>query len=121
MSIPVIASSMCLSFLKENVDAARDRLVLSEQDRNLLQYHAQRTAWDYCAGCGDTCESCLDLPVSAADVMRRLMYAYSYSDYQMARNAVAQLPAGICKHLLAADFSATEKKCPRRMAIGKFM
>ena len=110
-----------LAILKENVDAARDRMVLSEQDRDLLQAHAQRTATDYCAGCGDICESGLDISLPVADVMRCLMYAYCYNDYQMARDAMAQLPPGIRQHLLATDFSEAEKRCPKGMAIGRFM
>ena len=36
----------------------------------------------------------LDDPVPVADVMRCLMYAHSYNDYQMAREAFARLPSG---------------------------
>ena len=53
--------------------------------------------------------------------MRCLMYAHSYNDYQMARDAFAQLPPRIQERLMQADFSAAEEQCPQRMAIGKFM
>ena len=110
-----------MTILKENVAAARDRTVLGDRDRRLLERHAHRTASGYCAGCGDICESLLEDPVPVADVMRCLMYAHSYNDYQMARDAFARLPSGIRSRLLRTDFSAAEKQCPQQIAIGRFM
>jgi hypothetical protein len=110
-----------LSILKENVAAALDRTVLSDRDRSVLKRYARRTASAYCTGCGDVCESLLDDVVPVADVMRGLMYAHSYNDYQMARAAFARLPPDIRRRLLAADYTRAEKQCPQRMAIGKFM
>lgn len=110
-----------LAILKENVSAALDPRVLSGEDRRLLQRHARRTASAYCAGCGDICEAGLDAPLPVADVMRCLMYADSYNDYQMARDARVRLPQGIRERLRETDFTAAEKRCPRRMAIGRLM
>ena len=110
-----------MTILKENVAAAQDRTPLSSRDRHLMARHARRTASAYCAGCGDICESYLDDAVPVADVMRCLMYAHSYNDYQMARDAVARLPSDIRSRLLQTDFSAAEEKCPQKIAIGKLM
>ncbi len=110
-----------MTILKENVAAAADRKPLSTSDRRLLAHYAQRTASTYCAGCGDICEACLDDPLPVSDVMRCLMYAHSYNDYQMAREAFAQLPPRIRERLMHTDFSAAEARCPQRMAIGAFM
>jgi hypothetical protein len=110
-----------MTILKENVAAAVDRTALSTSDHRLLARHARRTASAYCAGCGDICEALLDDPLPVSDVMRCLMYAHSYNDYQMARDAFAQLPPRIRERLMQADFSAAEARCPQRIAIGKFM
>jgi predicted aldo/keto reductase-like oxidoreductase len=119
-------SSICshmddLSILKENVAAAMDRSTLSETDRSLLRHDARETATGYCAGCSDICESVLTAQVPVADVMRCLMYANCYNDYQMAREAVGRLPDNIRERLLETDFSAAEARCPQGMAIGELM
>jgi predicted aldo/keto reductase-like oxidoreductase len=110
-----------LAILKENVAAAVDGTALSRRDRLLLDDYAQRTANAYCTGCGDVCESLIDDAVPVADVMRCLMYAHSYNDYRMARDAMGRLPADIRERLLRADYARAEEQCPQRMAIGKFM
>ena len=110
-----------MTILKENVAAAVDRAPLSTRDRRLLARHARQTASAYCAGCGDICEKLLDDPLPVSDVMRCLMYAHSYNDYQMARDAFDQLPPRIQERLMQADFSTAEEQCPQRMAIGKLM
>jgi hypothetical protein len=110
-----------LAILKENVAAAQDRAVLSDRDRSALAQHARQTASTYCAGCGDVCESLLDDAVPVADVMRCLMYAHRYNDYQMARAAMGRLPADIRERLLRADYARAESRCPQRMAIGQLM
>ncbi len=110
-----------LAILRENVAAARDRTALSRRDRSLLERHARQTASSYCAGCGDVCESLLDDAVPVADVMRCLMYAHRYNDYQMARDAMARLPVDIRERLLRADYARAESQCPQRMAIGTLM
>ena len=110
-----------LAILKENVAAAVDRSVLSDRDRSVLAQHARRTAAAYCTGCGDVCESLLDDAVPVVDVMRCLMYAHRYNDYQMAREAMTRLPADIRERLLRADYARAESRCPQRMAIGTLM
>ncbi len=102
-----------MTILRENVAAALNGTTLSKRDHALLQQHARRTASAYCAGCGDVCESLLDDAVPVADVMRCLMYAHSYNDYQMAREAMARLPSDIRQRLLRADYTRAEKQCPR--------
>jgi hypothetical protein len=110
-----------MTILKENVAAALDGQALTRDDRLLLRHHAKRTANAYCPGCSDICESLLDHRVPVADLMRCLMYARSYNDYQMAREAFAQLPPDMWMRLLKTDYAAAEKRCPQRIAIGKFM
>lgn len=110
-----------LGLLKENVAAALDDTALSEQDRAMLQRHARLTADRYCGGCGDICEASLEAGVPVADVMRCLMYAQGYNDYQMAREAFARLPPDIRTRLRQTDFTAAERQCPRRLAIGDLM
>ncbi|MGD9332557.1 MAG: aldo/keto reductase [Desulfobacterales bacterium] len=110
-----------MTLLKENVAAALDRTTLSHRDRRLMARHARRTASAYCAGCGDICEAYLDAPVPVADVMRCLMYAHSYNDYQMAREAWDRLPSDLRERLLKTDFRAAENRCPQQMAIGRLM
>ena len=110
-----------MTILKENVAAALDGQALTREDHLLLRRHAQQTASVYCPGCGDICESLLDDRVPIADLMRCLMYARSYNDYQMARAAFAQLPPNMRTRLLRTDFGAAEKRCPQRIAIGHFM
>ncbi|MDJ0802391.1 MAG: aldo/keto reductase [Desulfobacterales bacterium] len=110
-----------LAILKENVAAAVDGSALSGRDRDALAQHARRTAAAYCTGCGDVCESLIDDAVPVADVMRCLMYAHRYNDYQMARDAMARLPADIRDRLLRADYARAESQCPQRMAIGTLM
>ena len=110
-----------MTILRENVAAALNGTKLSKRDHALLQQHARRTASAYCTGCGDVCESLLDDAVPVADVMRCLMYAHSYNDYQMARKAMARLPSDIRQRLLRADYTRAEKQCPQRMAIGALM
>ena len=110
-----------LAILQENVAAALDRTALSGRDRSLLAHYARRSATAYCAGCGDVCESLLDAAVPVADVMRCLMYAHSYNDYQMAREAMARLPSDTRERLLRTDYTRAEKHCPQRMAIGTLM
>ncbi len=110
-----------LAILKENVAAAVDRTALSKRDRSVLTEYARSTASAYCTGCGDVCESLLDDAVPVADVMRCLMYAHRYNDYQMAREAMARLPSDIQQRLLRADYARAESQCPQRMAIGALM
>jgi hypothetical protein len=49
------------------------------------------------------------------------MYARSYNDYQMAREAFAHLPPRTRERLLETDFSAAEQRCPRQIAIAALM
>ena len=110
-----------LAILTENVAAALDPSALSGRDRTVLVQYARRTASAYCTGCGDVCESLLDDAVPVVDVMRCLMYAHRYNDYQMAREAMARLPSDIRQRLLRADYARAESQCPQRMAIGALM
>lgn len=120
--IAAVCSHMdTLGILKENVAAALDDTPFSARDRAVLRRHARRTAAYYCTGCGDICEAALTEALPVADVMRCLMYAHGYNDYQMAREAFARLPHGIRDRLRGTDFGAAESRCPRRLAIGGLM
>jgi hypothetical protein len=110
-----------MTILKENVAAALDRKALTRRERGLLDRYARDTATAYCSGCGDICESALDAPVPVADVLRCLMYARSYNDYQMAKEAFSKLPPRTRNLLVETDFSSAEKRCPRRLAVAELM
>ena len=110
-----------LSILKENVAAALDDTALTKADRAVLQRYARHTEAHYCAGCADICEAGLEEGLPVADVMRCLMYANAYNDYQMATEAFARLPRGIRRRLRRTDFRTAERQCPRRLAIGDLM
>jgi len=105
------------TLLVANVAAALDRKSLAAKDKELLRQYACETASDYCAGCGDICESAIKGNVPISDIMRHLMYKRSYTDRDVAGTADRTLSVDI-KQMASLDFSAAEKRCPQKMAIG---
>jgi hypothetical protein len=110
-----------LAVLRENAAAAADPDGLAAEDRERLRRHAQKTASGYCAGCSRICESVVEGALPVADLMRCLMYAYGYNDYQMAREALGSLPPGTRERLGSVDLSAAERCCPRGLALSQLV
>ena len=107
--------------LMSNVAAAVDKISLSAGDMQLLRKYALETRSDYCAGCADICESAVRTPVPIADVMRYLMYALSYGDHRRASDLFKKIPAKIRAQMIHLDYRLAERKCPRKMEIGKLV
>ncbi|MBN1268328.1 MAG: aldo/keto reductase [Kiritimatiellae bacterium] len=119
--IASICSQMpSMKVLMANVAAAMDRTKLSRADHEALEQHAAATRCGYCAGCAGTC-SALAQGAPVQDVMRCLMYYHSYGERGLARSEFAALPPDARARLASADFSAAERACPQRMAIGRLM
>ncbi len=119
-------SSVCsqmpnMTILMANTAAALDKTKLSSADMNLLKAYAKESSSDYCAGCSHICESGLDCPVPVSDVMRYLMYSRAYGDHRLAVGMFRDIPPEVREHMLSADYSIAEQKCPHNMAIGKLM
>ena len=110
-----------MSLLMSNAAAAADQLSLSKIETDLMQAYAGETASAYCAGCVDLCESAVGAALPVGDVMRALMYCRSYGDRDRARELFAQIPAGARRQIAMTDFTAAERRCPQKLAIGRLM
>ena len=110
-----------MTLLMSNVAAALDKTELSAHDIQLMRKYALETQSDYCAGCSDICESTLAGEVPIGDVMRCLMYARSYGSHKKASDHFKKIPEKIREQMIHFDYASAERKCPRKMAIGKLM
>jgi hypothetical protein len=110
-----------MSLLMSNAAAAADQLSLSKIETDLMQDYAGETASAYCAGCVDLCESAVGAALPVGDVMRALMYCRSYGDRDRARELFAQIPASARRQIAMTDFTAAERRCPQKLAIGRLM
>ena len=110
-----------MSILMSNTAAALDKTKLSSTDRILLQQFAQETHSAYCAGCTEICESAIGKKVPIGDVMRCLMYGRSYDDQNYAMTEFKSISENSRGQLAELDFSPAEKKCPRKLPIGKLI
>jgi predicted aldo/keto reductase-like oxidoreductase len=110
-----------MTILKANVDAALNRTGLSSGDAGWLHRYARETHSDYCAGCTDICESAVEADVPIGDVMRYLMYYRSCGEYDYAAVQFKAIPEHIRRQMASLDYSAAERRCPQKMAIGKLM
>lgn len=120
--IASICSAMyTLDVLQSNYLAAIDKTELSAADRAALREYARASCSQYCAGCGDICQSAVAGQPPIADVMRYLMYHRQYGLAQDARRMFAKLPAPVRAALRCGDFSAAERRCPQQIAIGELM
>ena len=120
--IASICSAMyTLNLLQSNYLAAIDKTQLSAADRAALREYAQASCSQYCAGCADLCQAAVAGRLPIADVMRYLMYHHHYGLAEEARRMFAELPASVRAALAGGDFSAAERRCPQRMAIGDLM
>ena len=110
-----------MTLLMSNVAAALDKTRLSARDTTLLQQYARETRSAYCTGCAAICESCVDGEAPIGDVMRYLMYARSYGDHKKAGNHFKKIPQKVREQMVHFDYAQAERKCPRKMAIGKLI
>jgi predicted aldo/keto reductase-like oxidoreductase len=107
--------------LQSNYLAAMDTTQLSAADRSALREYAQASCSQYCAGCADLCQVAVAGHPPIADVMRYLMYHRQYGQTEEARRLFAELPGAVRGALASGDFSAAERRCPQRVAIGRLM
>ena len=122
---PIIAS-ICsempnVKILMSNMAAALDKVKLSGGDMKLLEHYARKTSTGYCAGCAHICEPAYAGEAPISDVMRYLMYYYSYGDSDRAKALFAALPMDTRKHMSTLDYFRAEQRCPRGIPIGKLM
>jgi predicted aldo/keto reductase-like oxidoreductase len=110
-----------MTLLMSNVAAAMDKTKLSTRDMDLLKQYAGETCSDYCTGCIDICESNVGGEIPIGDVMRYLMYARSYGDRHRARAKFQKIPTKVRQQMEGVDYGPAEKKCPRKMTIGRLM
>jgi predicted aldo/keto reductase-like oxidoreductase len=110
-----------MTVLQANVAAALDKTELSLQDKRLLEQYAQETAFGYCAGCANLCESVVKGKVPISDVMRHLMYYYNYGDHIKAMRLFKTIPNTTRKRLASFDYSEAEDLCPQNIPITKLM
>jgi predicted aldo/keto reductase-like oxidoreductase len=110
-----------MTILKANVAAAMDKTELSSAESAMFGQYAQETQSTYCAGCSDICESTVAGDIPIGDVMRYLMYARSYDNPYRAWRRFRKIPSEIRTQMAAADYSEAERRCPRKLAIGKLM
>jgi predicted aldo/keto reductase-like oxidoreductase len=59
--------------------------------------------------------------VPIGDVMRCLMYLKSYENINQAQDVFQNIPATARKRLSGIDYSDAERRCPRKLAIGRLM
>ena len=59
--------------------------------------------------------------VPIGDVMRCLMYSRSYADFKQAQDVFREIPAAARKRLTELDYAAAERRCPRKLSIGRLM
>lgn len=110
-----------LPVLQSNYLAAIDKTELSSADRQALHKYAQGSCSQYCAGCSAICQQAVAGSPPIADVMRCLMYRDEYGMADYARELFAELSPAARAALASADYSAAERRCPQRMAIGELM
>lgn len=120
--IATICSEMTnMTILKANVEAAQDRVMLSRDDKQLLDRFARETAFGYCAGCADRCESVVEDRIPISDIARYLMYHHNYGEYREAVRRFRELPSFKRRSLARTDYSQAERCCPQGVPIGKLM
>jgi len=110
-----------LTILATNAAAEVEKNRLSKSDRTLLAQYANETSGDYCAGCERLCSEVLPARVPISDVMRCLMYYYSYQNFELAQSTFQTLPTRTKALLTRLDFSDAEKSCPHKLPIGKLL
>jgi predicted aldo/keto reductase-like oxidoreductase len=110
-----------MTILMSNVAAALDKTELTVRDTEMLRQYAQETRQHHCAGCADICESSVNGNVPISDVMRCLMYARSYANYQRGKTRFQKIPVTTRRQMTVTNYSMAEQRCPKKMAIGRLM
>lgn len=110
-----------LTYLQANVAAALDKTKLSFEDHRILEQYARETAFGYCTGCANLCESEITGNILISDVMRYLMYYHNYGHHEQAIRKFNKLPEMSRERLAGIDYSKAESVCPQKMPIAKFM
>ena len=120
--IASICSAMYnMAVLTQNVDAAIGRVQLTQKDKALLAFYAARTSRLYCPGCTRHCQVGPDENIPIGDVMRCLMYARDYGDWDLGKTTYQALPSKMRKAIPRWDYAAAEKRCPNGLPIGRLM
>ena len=121
-NIASICSAMPnMTILQANVAAARNKTNLSKGDKRRLEQYARQTGPGYCAGCAELCETAINNKVPISNVMRCLMYDYSYDDSVKAKALFKKIPLEVQKRIANIDYRNAEQKCPQRIQIGRLM
>lgn len=120
--IACICSAMYnLTVLSANIAAAVDKTKLDLTDLSLLKTYAQNTCNGYCAGCAEICSGAVRDEAPIADVMRYMMYYNNYGDVALAREGFSQIPSKVKSRIARLDYTAAERVCPQKIAIGEIM
>ena len=119
-------SSICsempnMTILQANVAAALNKIELSFQDKQLLEQYAGETAFGYCTGCANLCESTVNENVPISDIMRCFMYCYGYGNREKAIRLFNTIPETTRRQLTGVDYSGAEQVCPQKIPIAKIM
>ncbi len=90
-------SSICsemtnMAILQANVAAALNKSELSSESRQLMDKYANETGFGYCTGCSHLCESLIKESVPIGDIMRYLMYHFSYGNQKQAARLFNKIP-----------------------------
>jgi len=121
-NIASICSAMPnLTILQANVAAALNKTTLSFEDHRILEQYARETAFGYCTGCANLCESEITENTPISDVMRYLMYYHNYGQHKRTIRKFNKLPEMSRKRLADIDYSKAESVCPQKMPIAKLM
>ncbi|MBW1841580.1 MAG: aldo/keto reductase [Deltaproteobacteria bacterium] len=110
-----------MTILQANVAAALNKTKLSFHDKQLLEQYSRETVTGYCAGCARICESAVEENVPISDIMRCLMYSYSYGDHRKATRLFSSISGTTRKQLANIDYSKAERLCPQNISISKVM
>jgi predicted aldo/keto reductase-like oxidoreductase len=110
-----------MTILQANVAAALDKTELSFQDKQLLDQYAVETAFGYCTGCANLCETAVRENVPISDIMRCIMYYYGYGNHEKAIRLFNTIPEVTRKRLADFDYSGAEQVCPQGIPIAKIM
>jgi uncharacterized protein len=110
-----------MAILKDNVAAALNRTQLSGKDVQLFHRYASETKTHYCTGCANICESVMAEHVPICDIMRCLMYSYSYGDTDRGARLFNKISLENRDSIVNGDYRVSEMKCPQQMEIGRLI